>query len=715
MEVFHIKKYIKERFEPLFFYHEDIVGKEMDMKGQTPITTLKGIGEKTAKLFHKLHIDTVEELVTYYPRSYDVFEPCVPLGEVTGGQICAVRGVVAGNPSVKKVRNLTILTVLVKDETGTMQMTFFNMPYLRSVLKPGGYYIFRGMVEKKGNLSVMEQPKLYKKEEYDTLCGTMQPIYPLTAGLTNQTVKKAMRQAIDISASNVEYIPDSILKEYELAGYAEAIENIHFPKMYDDMLQARNRLVFDEFFTFMLQLWMAKEYNKQQENRFPMVESADTLRLTEALPYELTGAQKRVWEEIKADLSGCYSMNRLIQGDVGSGKTIIAILALLQAVSNGYQGVLMAPTEVLAEQHFEAVTELTEQYHLPFKPVLLTGSVSAKDKKIIYERIASGECNLMIGTHALFQEKVTYKNLALVITDEQHRFGVRQREALAGKGEDVHVLVMSATPIPRTLATILYGDLDISVIDELPANRLPIKNCVVGTGYRSKAYEFIAKEVHAGRQAYVICPMVEQGEMDGLENVVDYCEKLKDALPADIQVAYLHGQMKPEQKHNIMEAFANHDIDVLVSTTVIEVGINVPNATVMMVENAERFGLAGLHQLRGRVGRGKYQSYCIFINTSENKHTTERLEILNKSNDGFYIAGEDLKLRGPGDLFGIRQSGIMNFKIGDIYHDASVLQNAKEAADMIWNQDAYLRKSENAKLYTHLQQLMREEKNFGII
>ena len=685
------------------------------MEKQIPLTVLKGVGEKTAKLFYKLHIKTVEDLVAYYPRSYDVFAPCVPLAEVAAGQVCAVRAVVVGNPSVKKAKHLTILTALVKDETGTMQMTFFNMPYLRSVLKPGGYYIFRGMVEKRGNLYVMEQPKMYQRDEYDKLTGTMQPIYPLTAGLTNQAVKKAVRQAIDLTMQNAEYMPRTVLDEYGLLGYEEAVERIHFPKEYEDMLQARMRLVFDEFFVFMLQLRMAKEYSKQQENRFQMLETAETIRLLEALPYELTNAQKKVWEEIRTDLSGKYSMNRLVQGDVGSGKTIIALLALLQAVTNGYQGVLMAPTEVLAEQHFEAVAELTKTYQLPFHPVLLTGSVSAKDKKEMYGKIASGEANLMIGTHALFQEKVIYKNLALVITDEQHRFGVRQREALAGQGEDVHVLVMSATPIPRTLATILYGDLDISVIDELPADRLPIKNCVVGTGYRPKAYEFIAKEVHAGRQAYVICPMVEPGEMDGLENVIDYCDKLRAALPADIQVAYLHGQMKPEQKRNIMEAYAKHDIDVLVSTTVIEVGINVPNATVMMIENAERFGLAGLHQLRGRVGRGKHQSYCIFINSSENQQTTQRLEILNKSNDGFYIAGEDLKLRGPGDLFGIRQSGIMNFRIGDIYSDASILQKAKEAADAIWEQDEYLRKTENARLNSYLENRMLQEENFGII
>lgn len=691
------------------------VTKREHAMNRTSLTALKGIGDKTAKLFHKLSVETAEELLTYYPRSYDTFAPYVPIAEAVCGQICAVRAAVVGALSVKRIRNLTILTATVKDETGTMQLTFFNMPYLRTVLKPGGYYIFRGVPERKGKLCAMEQPKLYKKEEYDKLSGTMQPIYPLTAGLTNQMIKKAVRQAIDTVLSDTDYMPEEILDAYRLQNYREAIEEIHFPTAYSTMLEARRRLVFDEFFLFMLQLRTAKEHNQRQKNPFPMIETADTGRLLEALPYELTGAQQRAWNEIREDLSGEYSMNRLIQGDVGSGKTIVAVLALLQTAANGYQGAFMAPTEVLARQHFEAVSALTKQYRLPFRPALLTGAVSAKDRKEIYARIASGEVNLMIGTHALFQEKVSYPKLALVITDEQHRFGVRQREALAGKGEQAHVLVMSATPIPRTLATILYGDLDISVIDELPADRLAVKNCVVGTQYRTKAYEFIVKEVRAGRQAYVICPMVEAGESDGLENVVDYCDKLKAVFPPDIQVAYLHGQMKSEQKRKIMDAYAHRDIDVLVSTTVIEVGINVPNATVMLVENAERFGLAGLHQLRGRVGRGSCQSYCIFINTSDKEQTTKRLNILNQSNDGFYIAEEDLKLRGPGDLFGIRQSGIMDFKIGDIYQDASVLQEAKNAVDTLMSEDESLQKPEHTNLYRHLEELMLSERNFGII
>ena len=395
-------------------------------------------------------------------------------------------------------------------------------------------------------------------------------------------------------------------------------------------------------------------------------------------------------------------MNRLIQGDVGSGKTIVAVLALLMCAANGYQGALMAPTEVLAVQHFENIQTYIQDYHLIFKPVLLVGSMTAKEKRAAYEKIASGEANLIIGTHALIQDKVEYHSLALVVTDEQHRFGVRQREHLAAKGKNPHVLVMSATPIPRTLAIILYGDLNISVIDELPADRLPIKNCVVNTSYRPKAYEFIAGEVAQGRQAYVICPQVCEGELEDVKNVVDYTVRLKAALPDHIQVSYLHGKMRPADKNRIMEEFAAHNIDVLVSTTVIEVGINVPNATVMMVENAERFGLATLHQLRGRVGRGAYQSYCIFVSANEKKETMERLEILNHSNDGFHIASEDLKLRGPGELFGVRQSGEFSFRNADIYADAGILKQADEAVECLLNRDESLEKPENVRLKQHI-------------
>ena len=408
-------------------------------------------------------------------------------------------------------------------------------------------------------------------------------------------------------------------------------------------------------------------------------------------------------------------MNRLIQGDVGSGKTIIAFFALITAALNNGQGAMMAPTEVLARQHYDNLIELIKEHNINVNPVVLVGSMTAKEKREAYKVIESGDADIIIGTHALIQEKVNYNNLTMVVTDEQHRFGVRQREAISEKGEHPHIMVMSATPIPRTLAIIMYGDLDISVIDELPANRLPIANCVVGTDYRPNAYDFMTKQIAKGRQVYVICPTVEYSEAVEGENVIEYAEKLKRIMPVSVNIEFLHGRMKPAEKNEIMDRFANNQIQILVSTTVVEVGVNVPNATVMMVENAERFGLAQLHQLRGRVGRGKYQSYCIFIQGNNEENTSKRLKILNESNDGFYIAGEDLKLRGPGDLFGIRQSGLMEFKIGDIYNDAGILKNASEAAGEILALDFDLILPQHKALKEHLKGYMSEElENLGI-
>ncbi|MBR1440635.1 MAG: ATP-dependent DNA helicase RecG, partial [Lachnospiraceae bacterium] len=463
---------------------------------------------------------------------------------------------------------------------------------------------------------------------------------------------------------------------------------IHFPQTEADLFKGHGRLVFDEFLTFLVEVSKLKKEEEQTPNQFPMIECADTNRILESLPYELTDDQKKVWEDLKEDLSGKYAMNRLVQGDVGSGKTILAVLALAETAANGFQGALMAPTEVLALQHFETIRELSRKLSLNLTPVLLTGSLSAKDKRTVYELISSGSVNCIIGTHALFQEKAEYKNLALVITDEQHRFGVHQREELIKKGKMPHVCVMSATPIPRTLALILYGDMHISTIRHLPNVRKPIKNAVIPASDRPKAYRFIEKQVKEGRQAFIICPMISPSEMGDedegggieLENVTDYAKKIKEVFP-DLSIGILHGKMKPADKNTVMYAFARGEIHVLVSTTVVEVGVNVPNASVMMIENAERFGLAQLHQLRGRVGRGEYQSYCIFINTSDSDKSKDRLHVLETSNDGFAIAEKDLSLRGPGDLFGIRQSGALDFKLADIYQDANYLQMAKEVCD----------------------------------
>ena len=675
------------------------------MRDAIPVNRIKGVGEKTAALFGKINVYTVDDLIRHYPRDYETYDAPVSVREAVPGKLQTIYGQITAIPNIKKVRNLSILNAVLKDSNGeSIQLTFFNMPFLKKVLKPGGFYLFRGLIQQRGIHKIMEQPRMFTWDEYQKKTGRLLPRYALTKGLTNQTVQKSVAQALEYYPPEKEYLPQVILQKYPMLSHREAVYALHFPESREELLTARNRMVFEEFFSFLLVLRKNKELAAKTENHFPMYETADTVRFLEQLPFPLTKAQKKVWGELREDMGSPYAMNRLIQGDVGSGKTILAVLALLMCAANGYQGAMMAPTEVLAVQHFETISSYVKKYGIAFRPVLLTGSMTAKEKREAYAKIASGEANLIIGTHALIQEKVEYSSLALVVTDEQHRFGVRQRETLAAKGSEPHVLVMSATPIPRTLAIILYGDLKVSVIDELPANRLPIKNCVVGTSYRPKAYEFIAKEVAAGRQAYVICPMVEEGESEDLENVVDYTEKLRAALPPSVQVAYLHGKMRPADKNRIMEEFAAKEIDVLVSTTVIEVGINVPNATVMMVENAERFGLAQLHQLRGRVGRGEFQSYCIFISTSEAKETMERLQILNHSNDGFHIASEDLKLRGPGDIFGIRQSGEFAFVLGDIYTDANILKEASDAVEQLLVSDPELTGDDSLALVNYFKE-----------
>ncbi len=672
---------------------------------EQPVTSLKGIGEKTGKLFEKLGVHTVRELLEYYPRGYDAYDPPVPIGELKPDSTAAVEGMLKKDGDVRRFSRMAVTVASLSDGSGTLQLTWYNMPYLRTMLKAGSRYIFRGRVVKKNGRMIMEQPEIFSLAAYEARAGSMQPIYGQTKGLGNKTIAKAVAQALEGRGMEREYLPEDIRTRYELAEYNFALEHIHFPSSREELLFARKRLVFDEFFMFILAVRRLKEKRQDQKSRYVLERRPEVDRLRESLPYSLTGAQAKVLEEVFSDLSGGMAMNRLIQGDVGSGKTIIAVLALLQAAYNGCQGALMAPTEVLARQHYESMTELFAAHGIDKVPVLVTGSMTAKEKRLAYEKIASHEADIIVGTHALIQEKVIYDNLALVITDEQHRFGVGQREALGDKGDRPHVLVMSATPIPRTLAIILYGDLDISVIDEMPADRLPIKNCVVTPGWRPKAYRFIEKEVAAGHQAYVICPMVEESEMLEAENVTDYTEKLRQELPSSICVESLHGKMKGKEKNRIMEAFAAGEIQVLVSTTVVEVGVNVPNATVMMIENAERFGLAQLHQLRGRVGRGKHQSYCIMINCGE-EGAGERLDILNRSNDGFYIASEDLKLRGPGDIFGIRQSGDMEFKLADIFTDAKVLKTVSEEVNRLLAADPDLSMPEHGELKRRLDQYL---------
>lgn len=691
-----------DAFDAVYFVPAEsgLWNEEKKTMNQQPITSLKGIGEKTAKLFAKLGVETVEELLHDYPRAYDAYEEPVPIGKLREKEMFAVSGQLMKTPSVRRFKNIQVIITDVRDMTGALQLTWYNMPYLRNVLQMGQILIFRGRVVKKSGRLTMEQPDVFTPEQYRRIMHSMQPVYGQTKGLGNKAITRAVQQALEQRQMEREYLPEELRSRYELAEYNYAIEHIHFPADKKELLFARKRLVFDEFLFFLLSVRRLKEKRQDLKSKYVTPRAPEVDKLLASLPYELTGAQKKVLEEVRKDMESGLVMNRLVQGDVGSGKTIVAVLALLETAMDGCQGAMMAPTEVLAKQHYESITELFATYGIEKQVVLVTGSMTAKEKRIAYEKIASHEADIIVGTHALIQEKVHYDRLALVITDEQHRFGVGQREALGNKGSKTdpeltpHVLVMSATPIPRTLAIILYGDLDISIIDEMPAERLPIKNCVVNTGYRDKAYQFIAREVAAGRQAYVICPMVEESEMIEAENVLDYTKLLREKLPAGITVEYLHGKMKGKEKNQIMERFAFGEIQVLVSTTVVEVGVNVPNATVMMIENAERFGLAQLHQLRGRVGRGAHQSYCIMVNCSDQDGTQERLDILNRSNDGFYIASEDLKLRGPGDFFGLRQSGDMEFKIADIFTDANLLKTVSEEVNRILERDPNLEQEE---------------------
>jgi ATP-dependent DNA helicase RecG len=678
------------------------------------ITKIKGIGEKTAALFRKLDINTIEDLLHYYPRRYDTFtQPQnIEEAEKEGVGQAALSASVSGYAVLRKVRQKQITICEFVDENHTMvTLTWYNMPYLKQQLHKGDSYVVRGKLEKRGLRYYMDQPVLYKPEAYLEKITQMQPVYGLTKGLTNNMITKAVKEAFAMAALEPEFLPVSVRQEYGLAEYSFAMENVHFPINWEALIAARGRLVFDEFFLFITALRCMKEETAGWENQYPITDASAASRIEAGLPYTLTPAQKHVFAEIKQDMAGKKSMNRLIQGDVGCGKTIIAILALACVADAGYQGALMVPTEVLAKQHYESITSLFESMELPYGVALLTGSMTAKEKRQTYERIAANEVQIVIGTHALIQEKVIYDKLALVITDEQHRFGVHQRERLMEKGNHPHVLVMSATPIPRTLAIILYGDLDISVIDTLPANRLPIKNAVVNQDYRHKAYRFMEKEIRKGRQVYVICPMVEASESVEGEDVMSYTQKLREVFPADITIGTLHGKMKADEKNTIMEEFSSGRIQILVSTTVVEVGVNVPNATVMMVENAQRFGLAGLHQLRGRVGRGKEQSYCIFVCTSDKEDAVKRLEILKQSSDGFYIANEDLKMRGPGDLFGIRQSGDLAFSIADIYQDADVMKQAAMAAEAYEKGTLVCTDLERSRINRKLQAQMEKYSN----
>lgn len=655
-----------------------LVGMDVvSMNIKDKVESLKGVGPKTSGLFEKLNINTIDELLRFYPRNYLTYEKTCDIENATAGERVAIKATINTYVDIKKIRKLTLVTCMVKDSTGQVKLVWYNSPFLKQVFHIGQTYIFVGNLTIRNNQYTMEHPEYYTVEQYENMKMTMQPIYPLTMGLSNKTVTKSVKAALPLVDEIEDNIPQSIIDKYSLMPLSSAIKGVHFPENFESMLECRNRLVFDEFFMFLVKMALIREHTVKESNNFVINDFTETDRFISNMPFELTKGQKTAVEDIRKDLAGLTVMNRLIQGDVGSGKTAVAEIAILSTVKNGYQAAFMAPTEVLAKQHYDNLIRDYKDYDVSVE--LLVGSTKLSEKRRIYEKLLNGDIDVLVGTHALIQDKVIYNNLALVITDEQHRFGVRQREKLSKKGKEPHVLVMSATPIPRTLAIIMYGDLDISIIKDMPANRKPIKNCVVGPKYRPTAYKFMKEQIDEGHQIYIICPMVEASENVEAENVIEYQERLKDYFSPEINITYLHGKMSADEKNEIMENFIEKKIDILISTTVIEVGINNPNATVMMIENAERFGLAQLHQLRGRVGRGDFQSYCIMLCSSDNKDALKRLDILNKSNDGFFIANEDLKLRGPGDFFGVRQSGEMLFMLGDIYNNADILKKASDA------------------------------------
>ena len=682
------------------------------MNINSPITELKGVGEKTKDLFAKAGVYTVGDILLRFPRSYVKYPDIIDIDElkdINTDEKYAIHACIRNKVINKKTTRMLVSLLDIGDYGHKIQLVWFRSPYIKNTIIPGKHYIFYGKISVRDDKYSMEQPDIYEVEKYSALEGTLQPVYSLSNGIKNTMMTKTIRSALAFDDLFGDYIPSSIRMENHYCEYNYAIKQIHFPDSIETLIRARERLVFDEFFLFIMGMQYQKEQQVKAPNNFEFMNPEFIDVLISKLPFSLTDAQLRTIKEIRSDMCSDFAMQRLVQGDVGSGKTIIAFLLMAWCSLNGYQSAIMAPTEVLATQHYETFTSLVRDFNLNYQVILLTGSMTAKQKRDAYEKMQLFPNAMIIGTHALIQEKAMYDNLALVITDEQHRFGVKQRDTFSQKGDSPHILVMSATPIPRTLAIIIYGDMDISVIDEVPAKRLPIKNCVVNSSYRPKAYEFMQNEINNGHQVYIICPLVEETENLEGENVVDYAKKLRELLPEDIKLGVLHGKMKNSLKNEVMEAFAANKIQILISTTVVEVGVNVPNATVMMIENADRFGLAQLHQLRGRVGRGDAQSYCIMINTSHSKTAQKRLDILNKSNDGFFIASEDLKLRGPGDFFGIRQSGDLAFQLGDIYQDASILQKAADSVKEILSEDPDLESEQHKILKHHMDRFMENQ------
>ena len=660
----------------------------MALELQTDIRYLKGVGESRAALYQKLGIETVEDLLYHIPRRYiDLTRP-TPLAAAVPGQKCAVRALLAAKGREQRIRRgLSLFKLTAVDGPVTLHITFFNAKYTVEALREGEEYIFYGTVTGGFYSRQMDSPQVFRPEE----AGTLLPVYSLTQGLSNKMVSRQVTEALN----RVEQLPDplegsGLPQQYGLLSYSQALHAVHFPPDWQAIETGRNRMVFDELLC--LSLCFARMREGRHRLHVPPMRMQPLTEYYRALPYELTGAQQRAIAEAMSDMCSGTPMNRLVQGDVGSGKTAVAAALCYFACLNGYQSTLMAPTEILAQQHYNSLAPLLGS--LGMQVALLTGSLSPKKKETLKAALAAGEIDLCIGTHALLTDDTAFANLGLVVTDEQHRFGVQQRAALRQKGKDAHVLVMSATPIPRTLAMIVYGDLEISVIDELPAGRWPIRTYLIDSTIRQRAFGYIKKHLDEGYQAYLVCPAVQSEDEDtaaaSLKSAVEYAEELAHGAFGDYRVGLLHGKMRPAQKEKVMAEFAAGEIQLLVATTVVEVGVDVPNAVIMMVENAERFGLSQLHQLRGRVGRGQVQSHCILLSDTENPDTLERLRVLCGTNDGFKIAEEDLKQRGPGDFFGERQHGLPEMKIADLAADSRLLQKAREAADALTERDPTL-------------------------
>ncbi|MGO1712394.1 MAG: ATP-dependent DNA helicase RecG [Senegalia sp. (in: firmicutes)] len=679
----------------------------MKVSLDSSIQYLKGVGPKRAAKLNRIGIYTIYDLLFYFPREYDDRRKITKIKDLKNKEKVTIEAIVSGSSTTLRPRkNVAITKIPIKDDTGICYMVFFNQSYIEKTFKIGDKIKVNGRVDiSYGNIQI--QNPIYSKNDKDSNTNSIIPIYPLTNKLTNNEIIKLIKLAMSSNLHNIDEIfTVDMRKKLNLIGIDKAIKNIHFPESRQMYKFSKYRLVFEEFLILQLGLLLVRSKLKNSKKGvvFNKVDRSD--ELLERLPFPLTNAQSKVFTEIKKDIESDKIMNRLVQGDVGSGKTIIAILSIFKAIVSGYQTVMMAPTEILASQHFEEISNLLGSFNI--KCELLVGSLKAKKKEELLEEIKKGNIDIVVGTHALIQDSVMFKRLGLAITDEQHRFGVKQRAKLTEKGITPDVLVMSATPIPRTLAMILYGDLDISIIDELPPGRQKIDTYAVSENMKMRAFEFLRKQIDEGRQAYIVCPLVEESETLDIKSATEVYEEMKELYGQNYNVGLLHGKMKPKEKDEIMKRFKENSIQILISTTVIEVGVNVSNANIMLIMNAERFGLAQLHQLRGRVGRGKYKSYCILINKSKNKVARERMRIMEKTSNGFIISEKDLELRGPGEFFGIKQHGLPELKIANIFTDMKILKIAQNVANDILKEDPLLNLPKNIKIKNKIENLLNE-------